>query len=168
MVAVKFNAEELMEMAIQTERNGKDYYAAMANKSDNQAVKDIFNYLGREEQSHLDLFVTIRNKFAASKTDSFNIADEYNTPDMMNYLKAMFDGKVFPNLLSHAELAAEIQTDEQAVYHAIGFEKDTILFFSEILGLLGQQDENYALIQELIRQEKIHIARLYTLLGNLK
>lgn len=168
MVATKFNAEELMELAIQIERNGKSYYAAMANKSDNQAVNDIFDYLCREEQSHLELFVTIRNKLAAGKTDDFVIADEYNTPDMMNYLKAMFDGRVFPNLLSHTELASEIKTDEQAIYHAIGFEKDTVLFFSEILGLLGQQDENYALIQELIRQEKIHIARLYTLLSNLK
>lgn len=168
MVAAKFNAEELMELAIQIEKNGKDYFAAMADKSENPAVKEIFSYLCREEQSHFDHFVAIRNKLLSSKQDDFVIADEYNTPDMMNYLQAMFDGRVFPNLRSHSELAAEIKTDEQAIYHAIGFEKDTVLFFSEILGLLGRDDENYALIEELIRQEKIHIARLYTLLGNLK
>lgn len=168
MVAAKFNAEELMELAIQIEKNGREYYAAMVEKSQDPAVKQIFSYLFREEQSHFDHFVSIRNKLLSSRQEEFAIADEYNTPDMMNYLQAMFDGRVFPNLLSHAELAIEIKTDEQAIYHAIGFEKDTVLFFSEILCLLGRDDENYALIQELIRQEKIHIARLYTLLGSLK
>jgi rubrerythrin len=100
--------------------------------------------------------------------EEIQIADEYSTPEMYGYVKAMFDGRVFPNLKSHEELTAEIKTDEQAIYHAISFEKDTVLFFSEILKMLGEGDENVPLIEELIRQEKIHIARLYTLLGNLK
>ncbi|MFZ5952458.1 MAG: hypothetical protein ACOYXC_17285 [Candidatus Rifleibacteriota bacterium] len=37
---------------------------------------------------------------------------------MYDYVKAMFDGRVFPNLTSHEELAKEIKTDEQAVYNA--------------------------------------------------
>jgi rubrerythrin len=71
-------------------------------------------------------------------------------------------------LQSHSELASEIRDDKQAIYHAIGFEKDTVLFFSDILGILGPNDENRSLIEELIRQEKIHIAKLHTLLSSLK
>lgn len=168
MINPRFNADELMELAIQIEKNGKEYFTAMAERSANPEVKKIFEYLCREEQSHLEHFVQIRNKLAESRQDGFEIADEYNSPEMMNYLDAMFDGRVFPNLVSHNELAAEIKSDEQAIYHAIGFEKDTVLFFSEILSLLGRDDENYKLIEELIRQEKIHIARLYTLLGSIK
>jgi len=163
-----FNADELMELAIKIEKNGMEYFSAMAEKSANTEVKGIFEYLCREEQSHLDHFVEIRNKLAESRQEPCEIADEYNTPEMMSYLDAMSDGRVFPNLVSHKELAVEIKTDEQAIYHAISFEKDTVLFFGEILSLIGRDDVNFKLIEELIRQEKIHIARLYTLLGSIK
>jgi len=158
-----------MELAIQIEKNGKEYYSLMVEKSKNPEVKQIFAFLGREEQSHLENFIKIREKLAASQADrAFEIADEYNTPEMMNYLTALFDGRVFPNLNSHADIAGEIKTDEQAVYHAIGFEKDTVLFFQEILNILGPVDQNRNLVEELIRQEKIHIARLYMLLEKIK
>jgi rubrerythrin len=162
-----YNAEELFELAIQIEKNGKEYYLAMAEKTERESVKEIFSYLVREEESHLENFLEIREKLSRQAQET-EIAEEYETPEMYNYVKAMFDGKVFPNLKSHTELVKEIQTDEQAIYHAISFEKDTVLFFSEIFNMLGEKDENRGLIQELIRQEKIHIARLYTLLGSLK
>jgi rubrerythrin len=167
MTSVNYNAAELMELAIQIEKNGKNYFLAMAAKTENEKVREIFNYLANEEQSHLENFVAIRNKIEQSEEET-PIADEYATPEMYEYVKAMFDGRIFPNLKSHEELTKEIKTDEQAVYHAISFEKDTVLFFSEILRMLGENSENKPLIEELIRQEKIHIARLHTLLGNLK
>lgn len=164
---MKINADELMEMAIQIEKNGKEYFAAMAERSDNPRVKHVFNFLVREEQSHLENFVKVRNRLAEKNQEEFQVADEYNTPEMEAYIQAMSDGRVFPNLKSHTELAAEIENDEQAIYQAIGFEKDTILFFGDILGILGANDENRPLIIELIRQEKIHIAKLYALLSSL-
>ncbi len=167
MTSYNYNAAELMELAIQIEKNGKDYFLAMAAKTENDKVREIFTYLANEEQTHLENFVSISEKLG-KMNEEVQIADEYSTPEMYGYVKAMFDGRVFPNLKSHEELTAEIKTDEQAIYHAISFEKDTVLFFSEILKMLGQNDENVPLIEELIRQEKIHIARLYTLLGNLK
>ncbi|EKD82478.1 MAG: hypothetical protein ACD_39C01273G0002 [uncultured bacterium] len=165
---MKINADELMELAIQIEKNGKEYFTAMAERSENARVKQVFNLLVREEQNHLENFVKIRERLAEKRQEEFQIADEYNTPEMDAYVQAMSDGRVFPNLCSHSELAFEIKDDEQAIYHAIGFEKDTILFFSNILGILGSEDENRTLIEELIRQEKIHIAKLYTLLRSLK
>ncbi len=167
MTSYNYNASELMELAIQIEKNGKDYYLSMVAKTRNEKVREIFNYLASEEQSHLENFMKISEKLSAREED-IPIADEYSTPEMYDYIKAMFDGRVFPNLTSHDELAKEIKTDEQAVYHAISFEKDTVLFFTEILRMLGDNNTNKSLIEELIRQEKIHIARLYTLLGNLK
>ncbi len=165
---MKINADELIELAIQIEKNGKEYFAAMAERSDNPRVKQIFNFLVREEQSHLEIFVKLRERLAEKNQNNFQIADEYNTPEMSVYVQAMSDGRVFPHLKSYAELATEIKDDEQAIYHAIGFEKDTILFFGDILGIFGADDENKPLIKELIRQEKIHIAKLYTLLSSLK
>ncbi|KAF1082625.1 MAG: hypothetical protein GQF41_1346 [Candidatus Rifleibacterium amylolyticum] len=165
---MKINADELMELAIQIEKNGKEYFSAMAERSENPKVKQIFNFLVREEQSHLEIFMKVRERLAEKQGEEIQVADEYNTPEMSAYIQAMSDGRVFPNLQSHSELASEIRDDKQAIYHAIGFEKDTVLFFSDILGILGPNDENRSLIEELIRQEKIHIAKLHTLLSSLK
>ncbi|MGM0599358.1 MAG: ferritin-like domain-containing protein [Candidatus Rifleibacteriota bacterium] len=167
MTSFNYNADEIIELAIQIEKNGRDYFLAMAEKTDNPKVREVFNYLVNEEESHLGIFKEIRAKLA-QKEPEMEIADEYKTPEMYNYVKAMFDGRVFPDMKSHREVTAEIKTDEQAIYHAISFEKDTVLFFNEILNLLGEDDENRPLIEELIRQEKIHIARLFTLMGNIK
>jgi rubrerythrin len=166
MTSFNYNAEELMELAIQIETNGRRYFLEMAEKTENEKVREIFTYLAREEESHLDNFVTIRDKLS-QKAEEIIVADEYTTPEMYGYVKAMFDGRIFPNLKSYDEIAGEIKNDEQAIYHAIGFEKDTIMFFTEILKMLGEKDENRPLIEELIRQEKIHIARLFTLLGSI-
>jgi rubrerythrin len=160
------NAEELMELAIQIEKNGREYYLAMAEKTNNEQVKEIFTFLAEEEKSHLGNFLEIREKLSNQEAE-FEIAAEYSTPEMYNYIKAMFNGCVFPDLKSHEELLKEIKTDEQAIYHAISFEKDTVLFFNEILNMFGENDENRPLILELIRQEKIHIARLHTLLSSI-
>lgn len=162
-----YNAQELMQLAIQIEKNGKEYYDAMIERTDNPKVKDIFTFLAREEQSHLENFVTIRNKIIENEAD-YAIADEYQTPEMYAYVEAMSDGQVFPNTVSYADIIEEIKTDEQAIRHAITFEKDTILFFYEILTMFRGNEKTKALIEELIRQEKVHIARLHTLLAQVR
>lgn len=162
-----YNAQELMQLAIQIEKNGKKYYQAMTEKADNPKVKDIFTFLAREEQNHLDTFVGIRNKIIENEAD-YAVADEYQTAEMYAYVEAMSDGQVFPNTLSYADVIKEIKTDEQAICHAITFEKDTILFFYEIMSMFKGNESAKAIIEELIRQEKTHVVRLHTLLAQVK
>jgi rubrerythrin len=151
-----------MELAIQIETNGNKYFTRMAEEANSDSVKDIFLFLAKEEAGHIEDFKRIRESL---QDPVYEIADEYKTPEMESYLTAMFDGRVFPNLESYDGIADEIKTDEQAIRHALSFEKDTILFFSEILRMLDKDMENRAVIEELIRQEKIHIAKLFTMLS---
>ena len=158
------NPSELMELAIQIEINGNDYYNKMMDMAENDGVKQIFSYLAKEELQHVEDFKRLRAKI---QKPAYEIADEYKTPEMEAYLKAMFDGRVFPNTSSSKDIITEIKTDEDAIKHALGFEKDTIVFFSEILNMLANDDENANIVKELIKQEKIHIAKLYTILNSI-
>ena len=158
------NPSELLELAIQIEVNGYNYYTKMLEQSSDESVKKIFTYLAEEEKHHVDDFKKLRE---AITKPVYEISDEYNTPEMETYLKAMFDGRVFPNIESLDEIAKEIKTDTDAIRHALSFEKDTIVFFSEILNMLGEDEENKGVVKELIKQEKIHIAKLFTLLNRL-
>ena len=124
------NPSELMELAIQIEINGNAYYNKMMSEIKRESVKKIFSYLAQEELQHIDDFTKLRDKITAP---AYEIADEYKSPEMETYLKAMFDGRVFPNIESLEDIAEEIHTDEDAIRHALSFEKDTIIFFTEIL-----------------------------------
>lgn len=157
------NPSELLELAIQIEVNGNAYYNKMLDKSESKSVKEIFSYLAQEELQHVEDFTKLRDKI---KAPAYEIADEYKTPEMEIYLKAMFDGRVFPNIKSVEDIVDEIKSDEAAIRHALSFEKDTIVFFTEILNMLGEDDENKSVVKELIRQEKIHIAKLFTIMNS--
>ena len=165
MSSFNCNPSELMELAIQIEKNGVRYFQRMAEKASSESVKEIFEFLAKEEEQHVEEFKAIRGHL---EDPAFEIADEYTTPEMESYLLAMFDGRVFPNLESYDEIADQIKTDEQAIRHAISFEKDTILFFSEILRMVDKSETNRSVIEELIREEKIHIAKLFTILNKIK
>ena len=157
-----FNPKELLTMAIQIEKNGFTYYCRMAEGTKNPDVKKIFEQLAKAEKQHITDFKLIEESLAP---DEFQIPDDYLTPDIDQYLCSLSDGEVFSNLTDVAEVAGKIQSDRQAILHAISFEKDSIIFFHEIHDLLSVEAPNRKAVGELIPQEKIHMAGLYTLLS---
>lgn len=160
-----FNARELLEVAIQIEVNGTEYYSRMAEKAKNEETKKIFNQLSLEEKQHITDFTNIREGL---ESDKIEIPEEFLSEEVNQYLHSFSDGQVFPNWRSADEVAKEIHSDLEAVMHAISFEKDSLIYFHEIFDLLPEEASDRKAIGELIRQEKIHIAQLYTFLKILK
>ncbi len=160
-----FNPRELLTLAARIEKNGWDYYTRMAKVSQNGRVRKVFELLAEAEIQHGKDFQRIETTLA---TTDLEVPDEYLSPEIAGYLQSLADGSVYPSLASVDEIAAEIHSDEDAVRHAISFEKDTIVFFHEFHDLLPADSPDRAVILELIRQEKIHIAKLYTLMGELR
>lgn len=164
-MTVRFNPRELLTLAIQIEKNGYAYYTRMAAQAKDAKVRSIMQGLALAEQQHVTDFQKIE---AALKPADYDLPDDYQNPDMETYLRSLADGKVFSNLVPVEEIAAEIKSDLDAIRHALSFEKDSIIFFSEIHDLLPAGEPNRAAVAELIRQEKIHIAQLYALMEGRK
>lgn len=160
-----FNARELLEIAIQIEVNGSAYYSRMADKAVSREVKEVFTQLARAEKQHVADFQRIRDHLS---NEDFEIPQEYQTPDIHIYLQAFSDGQVFPHWRDADEIVKEIASDKQALNHAVNFEKDSIIFFHEIHDVLPVESPDRKAVGELIRQEKIHIGRLFTILAALK
>jgi len=159
-----FNPKELLTMAIQIEKNGFTYYTKMAENAKVPSVKQIFEQLARAEKQHITDFKAIEE---ALEPDEFEIPDDYQSPEIDQYLSSLSDGEIFSNLKALDEKIEQIHSDREAILQAISFEKDSIMFFHEIHDLLPLESANRKTVGELIRQEKIHMARLYTVLGEI-
>lgn len=164
MPVLNLNPQELISMAIRIENNGVDYYSCMAEKASSLKVREIFKYLADEEKQHISDFMDIRDTL---EPGVFEVPEEYLSPDIAAYLSSLADDRVFTNLFPINEIAAEIHNDLDAIIHAITFEKDTLLFFYEVHSIISEQETGKKAVLELIRQEKIHIAKLYTLMSGL-
>lgn len=165
---MKCTPRELLGLAVRIERNGEAYYLKMAEKAKQPAAKKMFEFLAAQERQHIVDFGKIITSLGA---DADKIPEAYKDVKVDGYLDALADGMVFPStdtLENAAKAAKKITTDFEAALHALQFEKDAIIFFSEVLEMLSVDSADRKAVQELIRQEKIHIARLHTLVAQIQ
>ena len=54
-----FAGSEIVELGIQIEKNGRDFYNTLVKQSENSEARDIFGYLAGEEEKHIAVFQEI-------------------------------------------------------------------------------------------------------------
>ncbi|MDH5185439.1 MAG: ferritin family protein [bacterium] len=155
-MAVFYSAVEVIEMAIKTEEAGKTFYGGVAKNTDNAKLKELFAFLAGEEEKHKqvfsDLYQTIKESPASVP---------YDWAEMSLYLKAITDSKFFLGKDKAINLVKEAKTPEQALDFALGFERDTMLFYTEIMTIVSEKNRD--LIAKIVAQEKSHIRQLQAL-----
>lgn len=152
-MTVKFSGTEVIEMAIQIEKKGYDFYTVLQNNAKKGNMKDLFEWLAKEEKRHITVFEGLRQAFA-----NIDMKDFYNWEEVALYFKALIDTKVFPNTIEGKNLAEELEDEIGAIHISISFEKDNILFFQEIRDLVEEKERK--IINRLIKEEKSHIMKL--------
>jgi rubrerythrin len=55
-MAMRFSADEVLEMAVELERRGIAFYENLSKKTSDQKSREIFIFLGEEEKKHLEYF----------------------------------------------------------------------------------------------------------------
>ena len=147
-----FSGSEIVEIGIQIEKNGRDFYATLANKTDNQKTKDVFKYLAGEEEKHIAAFVKILDSVDKDKqTDSY--PGEY-----LSYMSDLASRYVFARKGKGKQIADEAKDDREAIDLGMGFEKDSITFYEGMKKMsLGT---NQQVIDSLITQEQNHLKQL--------
>ena len=151
-MAIFFSGSELLEMAIGIERNGMAFYQALADKTGNKDVKDIYNYLAGEEKKHLDTFQGMSDSLGQAKPQ------ETYTEEYMLYLKSLIDNVVFSNVTEAQQKAARVFNEIEAVDTGIQAEKDSILFYTELQNLVREMDRK--VILNIVDEEKKHLRQL--------
>jgi len=147
-----FAASEIVELGVQIERNGRDFYNTLAKRSKSQKASDVFKYLTGEEEKHIKVFQNIlgrREKYEPSGLG----ADEY-----FAYMNALASEYVFTQKDKGEEIAKTINNDLEAVNMGIGFEKDSIILYEGMKKAVPQHD--IKIVDELIKQEQGHLRQL--------
>ncbi len=163
-MAYDFNADEIFEMAIQIEANGAKFYRKAADLQQEPDNKAFLEKLARMEDKHKTTFEAMRKAVSEGQKQE-TVFDPANELSM--YLKAMADnhgGEGDPDV---AESLTGEESMEEIITTAVGLEKESILFY---LGLKDLVPAKYGhdKLDNIIREEKLHIAQLNGFLKKIK
>ncbi len=161
MTNIPFSAEETLKIAIQIEENGKEFYDAMEKETDDAAIRDVFRDLATQEVKHKDTFQEMLGETRVERGEDLSSLLYGKLED--SYLQALADSKVFTPANENIKAAREVDSRDELIAIAISLEKDTILYYYEILEQ-AVDSEDQELIKEVIEEEKTHVKRLSKLL----
>jgi rubrerythrin len=144
----KYSIDEIMEMAIRTETLGYQFYTGMAAKfgKDDGLVK-LFSTLASKEKVHEKTFSDLRAKVAKQG------AEPVEWEEVSNYMRAFVESEFFLGKGKALPSMDHLKTVKEAVKFAIGFEKETLLYFFELRSLVKEKEA----VDEIINEEKSHI-----------
>ena len=141
-MGVVFTGDEIIEMAVRTEATGHEFYTSAKENAKSAELKDLFAYLAEEELKHKATY--------EGMTDVIG--------ELGDYVQAMIDSSFFLGGDKNINLAAKAADDKEAIDFALGFEKDTLLYFYQLRDIV--KPVNKPVIDKIIRQEQIHIQKL--------
>ena len=100
---------EIVDIAIQMEKNGHDFYSSFAQKAKEQAAKVIFNFLAEEESKHAEVFKKIL--FGLKNRGNTGIFNE----EYFDYMNALAKKHVFKDKDKVLTFVKNTVTDKDAV-----------------------------------------------------
>jgi len=151
-MSILFSGGELLEIAMDIERNGAAFYQALADQAKNKDTGAIYEHLAREEEKHLNTFKGMLDTVGKYQPPEA-YAEEY-----MLYLKSLADSSVFSNVTQAKEKAKKVASESEALDIGIQAEKDSILFYTEMQNFVKPADQKA--ISWVIDEEKAHLRQL--------
>lgn len=150
-----FRASEIVEIGIQIEKNGKDFYNLLVLRSKNKKAQDVFKYLAGEEEKHIGVFQKI-----LGSVEKYEPAESY-TGEYVAYMNALAGEYIFTQKNKGKTIAKAIKTDREAIDKGISFEKDSIIFYEGIKKAVPEYD--LKAVDQLLAQEQSHLRQLVEL-----
>ncbi len=146
-----FSVQEVLEMAIQTEKLGAEFYSTIAEKfQDKEDLKTLFEMLAVKEKEHEKIFHAIMEK-----SDSINKLSD-NWEEAAKYMRAIVESEFFLGDNKALPDFSYLETVRDAVNYAITFEKVTLLYYLELRNIVNDKEA----LNDLINEEKKHIVWL--------
>jgi rubrerythrin len=150
-----FAGSEIIELGIQIEKNGKDFYDVLESKTKSKKAKEVFRYLAGEEERHIAVFKNI-----LESVRQYEPAEAY-PGEYFSYMSALAAGYVFTKKNKGAEAARKTKSDREALELGISFEKESILFYEGMKGVVPEDE--HGVLNSLILQERSHLRQLVEL-----
>jgi len=141
-----FSVREVVEQAVQTERLGYDFYMKMTKKFENESkLKELFDSLATKEKQHEKVFSDLLEKVKDQVID--------NAEEVSAYLRAIVESEFFLGKNKSLPSLEHLKSITDAVRFAIGFERETLLYFYSLKEIVKEKE----IVNEIIEEEKSHL-----------
>ncbi len=145
-----FTSVDILDVAIQLERNGEKIYRRAVEQTNNPELADLLTWMADQEKVHMELFAELKEK-----TDS--PFDDPGIQEMgREILQDTLDGVGFD--LKSVDFSKVEQVIE-LINVSVEFEKDTVIFY-ELLQSFVEDDDSRELLQKIIAEENNHVRLL--------
>jgi len=151
-MSVTFHGSEVLEIAINIERNGVEFYREAAKKAKDERLKALFEELSLWEAQHVRDFSALKGVVDA------DWAETYAGTEAEVYMKALADSRVFTEVERWAEEALRSADPKEAIKAALIAEKESILLYYAMLD--ATKGRSKEVVREILRQERAHLSAL--------
>ncbi len=151
-MSVFFKVSEVVEMAVLIETNGEAFYRFLKESARDAQTKEVFAHLAGEEKKHRATFEQM-----GESLEKYQPVESY-PGEYAAYMKALADDNVFTQKDVGRHMAQKAASVPEAVNMALGFEKDSIVFFEGIRRCVSKSE--HKAIDRMVEEEKSHIAKL--------
>ncbi|NDY71408.1 rubrerythrin [Desulfobacter hydrogenophilus] len=151
-----FTLNDLFDITIKMEENGRDVYLKALKQIDNRELESLVQWMADEENRHKSWFEEQKNSLSPSSQDL----------DIM--LPGVIKEMMGNNTLSLNELNfSEISTPVQMLETFILFENDTILFY-KFLEAFVESKSVKAGLHQIIAEETAHVDKISAMIQSFK
>jgi rubrerythrin len=159
-MSILFSGNEIIDIAVKIEENGQAFYVAAADRAEDENLSTALRKLADDEVEHRKVFE------AMYKADEqYSLVQGYGE-EADAYARAMASAQVFAPGKSVAALVKEAGDIFQVLNLAMGAEKDSILYYTEMRDWVQPRDRD--VVDRVIAEEKKHLSDLSRLLGDIK
>ena len=143
-----FDIHEIVNFAIQRERESFELYRTLAEQVQPQELKNVFLMLMEEERQHQGYYTGLLTSLAQQVDPAWQRDQEYDA-----YMRILLDsGKASKTPL------VDMENLQATIEFAIGREKDAVLFYTGLEHCVPVKDGET--IRGIVREEARHIVKL--------
>lgn len=139
--------ETVLDLAVWLEKHGQAFYEKACAAATGPAMKETFAALAAEEKKHCAIYTDLYELYTGKSVEGETLLGEYGKYIQL-LIREIVQSLDFEDVPDHEEL----------ITRALQFEKNTLLYFSEVKLLF--RGKAGALIEAICREEKRHIQQL--------
>ncbi len=154
-MVITFTADEIFEIAEETERNAAEFYREAAERCSKEDTSKLLLDMSATENEHLKTFKNMREKLSAE--EGLSIFDPLGRSAM--YLQSMADARSWEGRINPMQDLSGNETAKEIIEIALEAEKEMVVFY------VGLKDMVYfkagkEKVEEIILEELSHISSL--------
>lgn len=144
--------KEILEFAVYIEARGYEFYVGATKKFSEARITELFQYLADEEFKHEEFFKKLLEQ-------SGGIKGESRDPEYQAYMREFCKAHALADREATAARLAKASGLEEVLDMAMGFEKDSIIFFSELKEIY--EKGHSVAVDKIIHEEMGHLRKIF-------